>query len=237
LVFRTFEPPNFTFTKTSKNLLCSSIKYLQVLREKFRASSFPEIRWWVWKTWFFAILMILALFRVYTFLVLHSGLACESKHFRGKLYAHLLSKKFFLKVYFFENRSVKSDFFPFWELKYQKLPRVRSCSFTQECCTWLKLSEVVTVYVGKVSCKRSFWCTVLYRPIKNKMLIFREFVPIMRFSEQKIWFFIFRALMIYGIGPSLPLECFPLIGGRFMFLEFWLKLFIKIPPGENMIFT
>jgi hypothetical protein len=97
------------------------------------------------------------------------------------------------------------------------------------------LWECSTIY-QVYSMKRSFCCIVLYGPTEFFLLIFREFRPIMGFSKPKIWFLIFRARMVCEIGPPLPLECLQLICGHFMFLKFWLKLFIKISPAENMIF-
>ena len=129
LVFRTFDPSNFTFTKTSKNRLCSSMKYLQVLREKFRASSFPDIRWGVWKTWFFAILVILALCRVYTFLVLHSGLAFERKHLEASYMNIFCQKSFSWKSIFFRE-SIREVRFFFLVLG-AKISRIDTCSKLQ----------------------------------------------------------------------------------------------------------
>ena len=49
--------------------------------------------------------------------------------------------------------------------------------------------------------------------------------------------FIFRALHVGVSFPRLFLECLPLIYECFMFLEFWLKLFIKIAIDENVFFS
>ena len=49
--------------------------------------------------------------------------------------------------------------------------------------------------------------------------------------------FIFKALHVRASFPRLFLECLPSIYECFMFLEFWLKLFIKIAIDENVFFS
>jgi hypothetical protein len=125
LVFQTFDPSNFTFTKTSKNQLCLSMKYLHVLLKKFPEYSFPEITRGVWKTQSFSISVILLLFRTYNFLILHSGLAFKRKYLEASYMDNFCQKTFSWKSIFFRESTREVPFFLVLKLKYRDLARVR----------------------------------------------------------------------------------------------------------------
>ena len=101
----------------------------------------------------------------------------------------------------------------------------------------LKLSHDVALHIGNVFCYKSFRHTVLCRAIKNKNSNFREFRSFMGQLGAENDVFIFRALHVGASFPPLSLECLPLIYECFMFLEFCLKLFIKIAIDENVFFS
>ena len=100
-----------------------------------------------------------------------------------------------------------------------------------------KLLHSLPLHIGNVFCEKSFWPTVLCIEIKNKNSKFREFRPIMGEFGAENDIFIFRALHVRRSFPRLFLECLPSIYECFMFLEFWLKLFIKIAVDENVFFN
>ena len=85
--------------------------------------------------------------------------------------------------------------------------------------------------------QKKFQRTVLCRAVKNKNSNFREFRSFMGQFGAENDIFIFKALHVRASFPRLFLECLPSIYECFMFLEFWLKLFIKIAPDENVFFS
>ena len=147
-------------------------------------------------------------------------------------------KSFFRRSIVFEISSFEVPLLTTLEVQNRgKLQSLKLLAFHRNTC-WLWNFYTIFYYIlGMFFVKKSFWRTVLCREIKNKNLNFREFRQIMGqfWAENDI--FIFRARHVRPSFPRLSLECLQLIYECFMFLEFWLKLFIKIAPDKNVFFS